>query len=56
MKPDSGKQSHTARYQGSEATIHYPFHPRSGERVEIPGLVPRAHRPSPAARRSVSRP
>ncbi len=27
--------SHTARYQGSEATIHYPFHPRSGERVEI---------------------
>ena len=30
-----GKPSHTARYQGSAATIHYPFHPRSGERVEI---------------------
>ena len=30
-----GKPSHTARYQGSDATIHYPFHPRSGERVEI---------------------
>jgi hypothetical protein len=27
-------QSHTAQYQG-EATIHYPFHPRRGERVEI---------------------
>ena len=30
-----GKQSHTARYQRSDATIHYRFHPRSGERVEI---------------------
>ena len=31
----SGKQSHTARYHGSDATIHYRFHPRSGERVAI---------------------
>ncbi len=33
--PPRGKQSHTARYQGSDATIRYRFHPRSGERVEI---------------------
>jgi hypothetical protein len=26
--------SHTARYQ-SDTTIHYPFHPRHGERVEV---------------------
>ena len=29
------KPSHTARYQGSDATIHHRFHPQSGERVEI---------------------
>ena len=29
------KPFHTARYHSSEATIHYPFHARSGEHVEV---------------------
>ena len=28
-------RSHTARYPGGEVTIHYPFHPRSGQRVQV---------------------
>ena len=29
------RPAHTARYQGSDATIRYRFHAQSGERVEI---------------------
>ncbi|MCM8738561.1 hypothetical protein M5E06_31055 [Azospirillum sp. A1-3] len=29
------RQRHTARYQGQDVTIHYPFHPRYGERVGV---------------------
>jgi hypothetical protein len=32
------RRGHTARYQGQDATIYYPFHPRCGSRVAI---VPR---------------
>ena len=28
-------QRHTAQYHGRAVTIHYPFHPRRGEQVEV---------------------
>ena len=29
------EQRHTARYQGGPTRIHYPFHPRTGQQVEV---------------------
>lgn len=29
------RQRHNAQYQGSDVTIHYPYHPRCGERVAV---------------------
>ena len=33
--PSRSEQQHTARYQGGSTGIHYPFHPRTGQRVEV---------------------